>query len=78
MFVTLLGIVTPVRPDTSNAPFSDAGDRQAVDGGWDGHSAAGAGVAGDGDRAVVGRVIELRLGNSGRQRQAAPPPSRQV
>ena len=52
MLVMLSGIDTLVSFKIERAT-SDAGDGQAVDGGWDGYRAAGAGVAGDGDRPLL-------------------------
>ena len=53
MLVTLAGIVTPVRlVRLSNAP--DAGDRQAIYAGRNGHGTARFGVSRDGDGYAVG------------------------
>ena len=66
MLVTLSGIVTLVRlVQPSERLVPDAGDRQAIDRARDGHVTTGTGVSRDGDRAVVGDVIELRLHRGG-------------
>ncbi len=47
----------------------DAGDRQAIDRAGNDHRPAWAGVSRDGDRAVIGRVIELGLHHGGQSQE---------
>ena len=53
---------------SAEGPLSDAGDRQANDRAGDVHRTAGAGISGDGDCAIIGRVNVLGLRRT-RQRQ---------
>ena len=81
MLVTLVPIVTLVMlvQYSKERPIEcpDAGDRQAIDRVGDGHRTARTGVFRDGDRAVIGRVVELGLHRGGQRSsksrsQAAP------